>query len=134
MSIFGWEIVTSTDADNPTLGDLRISKRKLAQLQTFGESVAQSIRTRLRWWRGEWFADLSRGTPYLEQLLGKGVSEDTIRAVLRREIERTPGVASVTSIVITTDRATRYSTIDIEVLTDEAEVIAVGGIELGGGA
>ena len=131
MSVYGWQLVTETDADNPVLGDLRISKRKLATLPTFGDRVAQSIRTRLRWWRGEWFLDTARGVPYLEQLLGKGVSLDTIRSVLRREIEQVAGVTRVTSIEITSDRATRYSTIDIEALTTEAELVVVGGVEIG---
>lgn len=126
------EIVTAIDAQNPTLGDLRVADGKPVMV-TGADAIAQEIRVRLRWWRGEHFLDLAAGVPYLQQILGKGVSEEAIRAVLREEIESVPGVGHVESITIVTDRPNRFATITIDVVTEDGEDVRVRGLELGGG-
>ncbi len=126
-------LVTETDAHNPVEGDLRVDAAALAMVEG-GDAIAQEIRVRLRWWHGEWFLDTTQGTPYLEQLLGKGVTEPTIRTVLRKEIEQVPGVARVTSLEVSIDRATRYATVDLEVLTTEGDELELAGVAVGGGA
>lgn len=126
------ELVTAVDAQNPTLGDLRVADGKPVMV-TGADAIAQEIRVRLRWWRGEHFLDVSAGVPYLQQILGKGVSEDAIRAVLREEIESVPGVGHVESIAIVTDRPNRFATITIDVVTEDGEDVRVRGLELGGG-
>lgn len=124
------ELVAEVDAENPVLGDLRVSGG-VVQIVRGADAIAQEIRVRLKWWRAEWFLDLSAGTPYLEQLLGKGVSEETIRSMLRREIKAVEGVGHVESIELDVDRPTRFAAIDITVVTAEGELIALEEVALG---
>ena len=47
------------------------------------EAVAQAVMTRLRLWRGEWYLDTDEGTPYLQEIFGRG-TESTRQTIRRR--------------------------------------------------
>jgi hypothetical protein len=61
-------------------------------------AVAQAIGTRLNLWTGDWWLDLTQGTPWLQQILGKprapGSSPD---AALRTRILGTPYVTRLSN-------------------------------------
>lgn len=120
MTALGWQLVTTVDAQNPELGDLRISGSRFARLQSFGDSVTQACNVALRWWLGEWFQDRSRGVPYLQKLLRKGVSEGTVRAVLRKELLRVEGVAQVARMDLALNKRTRSMRVSsVEIVTTD---------------
>lgn len=58
------------------------------------EAVAQAINTRLLLWAGEWFLDLSEGTPYLQEILGYG-TQDSRDIAIKERVLGTPGVLSI---------------------------------------
>ena len=125
-------LVRETDAQNPVAGDLELDGTDVLLVEGT-EALEQEIRVRLLWWRAEWFLDLRQGVPYLEQLLGKGVSAATIRSVLRAEIEAVPGVVSVPAIEIDLDGMTRFATVSIEVLAENGETLELDNVPVGGG-
>ncbi len=70
------------------------------------EAVAQAVLTRLKLFQGEWFLDLTRGTPYESQILGTGKAtlyDSAIQAV----ILETPGVTGLASYSSGVDQVTR---------------------------
>lgn len=129
---YGWQLVTEVDSLNPTVGDLRVGGgSRFALISTLGDQVAQSCTVVIRWWRGEWFADRRRGMPYLQELLKKGVTEGTVRAVLRRELLRVAGVREVQSMEIAIDRRTRRCVVRrIVVITTEGQAVSVSATDL----
>ena len=60
------------------------------------DEIAQTIRTRLRLFLSEYFRDITDGTPWFEQILGKGTSMSARESALRNRIVRTPGVIRLT--------------------------------------
>lgn len=114
-------------AIDPATGDLFEDLRTVDG----NDGLAQEVQTELRWWLAQWFLDLSRGMPYLEQLLRKGVSERTARAVLKRQIERVSDVRRVVSIRVSIDRATRACTVDELVIVGPDGEVDVTAQELG---
>ncbi len=71
------------------------------------EAVAQAVLTRLRLWQGEWFIDITDGTPWNSEILGKrqqGISPDT---AVRTRILQTKGVTEILSYSSSFDGNTR---------------------------
>lgn len=128
----GWELVTVVDEQNPVLGDLRIVGTRLAKISAFGDAVRQAVQVCVRWWRGEWFLDVRRGVPYIEAILRKGVTEASVRAVLKREIEAVEGVARVLELDVSIDRATRSATAVGQIETTEGELVNLPATPVGG--
>jgi len=79
------------------------------------EAVAQAVKTRFNLWRGQWFLDITAGTPYIQSLLGKQRPE-VYNLAIRQHILQTQGVSSIisfdTSINSTTRRVTFTATIN----------------------
>lgn len=74
------------------------------------ETVAQSVLTRLRLWEGEWFLDVTEGTPWSQSILGKH-RESLYDMVLRQRIADTPGVTGIPAYNSILDRAARALTV-----------------------
>ncbi len=56
------------------------------------QCVAQAIVTRLALWQGEWFLDVTDGTPWLQSILGRKQNPD---AYIKQRILGTPGVTGL---------------------------------------
>ncbi|BEU28765.1 MAG: Baseplate assembly protein [Edwardsiella phage MSW-3] len=56
------------------------------------EEIAQTVQTRLRLFLGEYFRDVTDGTPWFENILGKASDLAIKEALLRNRVAQTPGV------------------------------------------
>lgn len=74
------------------------------------DAVAQLVQTRLKLWTGEWFLDQTEGTPYKEQVLGKGTSATRDLAIQERILE-TQGVTGIADYASIVDPSTRAYTV-----------------------
>lgn len=81
------------------------------------EEIAQTVLTRLRLFLGEYFRDITDGTPWYEQILGKFSSLATVEAVLRARIANTPGVIRLTSFTTDFNIDTRKYSVTAGILT-----------------
>ena len=93
------------------------------------EGVAQAVKTRLALLAGEWFLDLTEGTPYASHVWGKH-TKDTYDPLLRRRILQTEGVTELVSYESTFDPNTRKLTVSVEINTiygSTTVAVAVGG-------
>ena len=90
------------------------------------DEIAQTIRTRLRLFFGEYFRDSQDGTPWFEQVLGKGSTLTNKDAVIKRRIIQTPGVLQLLTYNADYDINTRNYIVSGSVLTAFGEVIFNG--------
>lgn len=93
-----------------------------AQFITEQDEIAQTIKTRLRLFLGEYFRDITDGTPWYEQILGRNVNENAREASLRNRIANTPGVIKLLSFSTDFDIDARAYTVICSVQTNYGTV------------
>lgn len=103
------------DGDITTRGD---------QFLTGRFEAGQTVSTRLRLFLKEYFRDITEGTPWFQEILGKGQSLETKEAALRRRIQQTPGVRGIISFDTDFDLQSRTYSVSASVLTNDG-VIAI---------
>lgn len=99
---------------DPVTGDIVTSGQ---QFITGQEEIAQTIQTRLRLFLGEYFRDITDGTPWFETILGKNANRNAAEAALRNRIATSPGVIRLTSFSFDVDPVTRKASVSAGVLT-----------------
>lgn len=87
------------------------------QFTTGQSEIAQTIKTRLRLFLGEYFRDITDGTPWFQRILGKGDNLDAIESILRTRIAETKGVVQLVSFSMDYDIDLRELSVQSEVLT-----------------
>lgn len=124
------KLVTSTDSTNPDENDFALDGPNgdfvwfsSADGTPTPEEVAQHIRCRLRMWRGEDSAAPDEGTPYLDAILEKGVSDGRVASILRGIILATPGVARINSFSTELDKTTSVLNVKFEAVLDSGHVL-----------
>ena len=79
-------------------------------------TVAQAVQTRLLLETGEWFLDVTEGTPYSTEILGEG-TQPTYDDAIRTRILETENVTEITSYSSTLDPVTRALTVNATIST-----------------
>lgn len=102
---------------DPTTGDISHDGVTL-QLVSGIDAIAQSLRTRLAFFQGEWFLDEGYGTPYFQTILGKQVPLQAVREVFRQIIADTDGVLDITKLELTAGSAPRSFVLGFTCSTD----------------
>jgi hypothetical protein len=77
-------------------GDCSFGRSALDFISDTPETVAQAVRTRLLLLRGEWFLDVTDGTPYATEILGANTAQ-TYDLAIRERILDTQGVTGIVS-------------------------------------
>jgi hypothetical protein len=80
------------------------------------ETVAQAVETRLRLAEGEWFLDITTGTPYQSRILGAG-KVGLYDAAIQEVILGTPNVRAITEYTSSVDPSTRKASISVTIDT-----------------
>lgn len=108
---------------DPITGDLVHDGRRL-QLVADVPAIAQSLRTRLMTFEGEWFLDEEFGVPYFQTVFGKQASLIAVREVFREIIADTPGVLGIVKLELKRASAAnpRSFALSFSVTTDTGEL------------
>lgn len=101
-------------------GDLAIESGDLVILSGV-DAIAQHLKIRLRFFLGEWFLNLDEGIPYFERVFVKSPNIPEIRALYRRAILTTPGVATIDDLTVDFDGSSRVLSVTFAGETDTGE-------------
>jgi hypothetical protein len=111
-------------------GDMTFGHSKADFLVDSPEAVAQVLKTRFGLATGEWFLDVTEGTPYGADILGKS-NRATYDQAIRGRILDTPGVSAINTY--SSSLVDRRLTVVAEIETIYGPVIATfKGIAPGG--
>lgn len=97
-------------------GDMVIGHGDADYLRDTPECVAQAVLTRLRLWRGEWFLDVTEGTPYVPAVLGMHTKQSYDFAIRQRVLE-TEGVTNIEEYESFVNSESRSLTVNIRINT-----------------
>ena len=81
------------------------------------KEIAQTVATRLRLFLGEYFRDILDGTPWFQDILGKGQSLDVRDAAIKRRVLQTSGVLSIFEFNTDFDLQTRKYSVSMGIIT-----------------
>jgi hypothetical protein len=87
---------------DPETGDMMFGSSALDMWRDQPEGVAQHVMSRLNLWYGQWFANLTEGTPWQTEVLGER-TRWTRDIMLRSRVEDTPRVTAITQYASHTD-------------------------------
>lgn len=88
------------------------------------EAIGRGAVYRLKMFRGEYFLDITDGTPWFQAILGKS-ADDQAEVLLKRRLLTAPGVAGIANFSYEPDPAQRSLTVTADVVTNEGNTIAV---------
>jgi hypothetical protein len=106
-------------------GDMRFGAGRSDMWIDVPEAVGQAVTTRLRLQQGEWFLDLSEGTPWKTRVLGKR-TEDTRDAVIKLRTRQTTGVTDIAAYFSDLNRDTRQYTVQVTINTVYGQTVVEG--------
>jgi len=131
-------LATETSATNPNLhdlyldssGQLEIIGTDITDTDDYARSVAQTVKCRLLFIKGEWYQDQRRGTPWRERIWKKGVTETTVRRMIQQVVSTTPGVRAVESMTVSIDAAARTVTVsNLQIVAESGQIVTVAAID-----
>lgn len=102
---------------DPITGDIVTRGRQFITGNLPQEEIAQTIRTRLRLFYGEYFRNITIGTPWFQVILDKNATLAQRDAAIKRIIIQTEGVLQLLKFETDYILATRSYTVSAEVLT-----------------
>ena len=103
---------------DPETGDIVTSGE---QFIDGAAEIGQTVKTRLRLFLGEYFRDVTDGTPWWESILGKEGTLSSKEAIIKNRIVRTDGVIQLLSFETDFDISTRVYTVSAGILTQYGE-------------
>lgn len=97
-------------------GDYQIGRGSANFLINSSAAVAQSVQTRLKLWQGEWFLDITQGTPWLQNVFGK-FAKLVADMAIRARVLATQGVTGISAYQSTFDPVKRTFSIVMSITT-----------------
>jgi hypothetical protein len=98
-------------------GDIVTRGRQFITGDNTQEEIAQTIKTRLRLFSGEYFRDVTDGTPWFQVILDKNATLAARDAAIKQRIVQTDGVLQLVTFETDYDISSRGFTVSAQVLT-----------------
>ncbi len=108
-------------------GEVAFGRGRLDYLADSPEAVGQNVMTRLKLKTGEWFTDVTDGTPYADSILGEH-KQLLYDLAIRSRILGTPGVTQIVNYESTLDPETRKLKVSVTLDTEYGQTTVKGAL------
>lgn len=98
--------------------------------ESIDDGLKQRLKIKLLTFKGEWFLNTEYGTPYYQQVFGKGRSKAVVDSVFRDVIRADRDVLRITSFESTLSTDRRYS-LNFSVLSRTGNTVEIEEIQVG---
>ncbi len=118
---------------DPKTDDISLTNKVMRLTNTVEELTRQRVQIWLNIFRGEWFANVLAGIPYLRndnntiQLLG-ATSKETFDLFIREGITTRVGILRLASYTSVLDKESRFLSISFEAVTETGDLISVNNV------
>lgn len=86
-------------------------------------AIAQKMRSCLRFFKAEWFLDQRLGIDYFRYVLIKNPKLPIVNSLIRNALRKVRGVANVSNVVTTFDRANRSAVVAWNAVLDDGSTL-----------
>ena len=107
---------------DPVTGDMTWGRGQANFLVNSPAAVGQIVKTRLGLWVGDWFLNITEGTPYRTAVLGFR-TDATRDPAMRARILGTNGVTAIATYASQLQRSTRAYTVQATITTAYGETL-----------
>ena len=87
-------------------GDIYLSGGQFARGEGVNR-VTQEVESALRLFLGEWFLDINKGVPYIQEIFKRPIDQEKIENILSAKVLEVNSVQTVDTITSAFDQATR---------------------------
>ena len=94
------------------------------QLVKGAAAIRQHLAQRLKTFLGEWFLDLRKGVPYLQQVLVKNPDPVVLDSMFKSEIIHTPGIVELLEFDLRLDAGLRQLQLSFKAADDTGAIIS----------
>ena len=115
---------------DPTTNDIDLTNKTMRLTSSIGESSRQQVYISLSTFKGEWYANIMAGIPYLandnnvEQLMGQTQTTNLDIAV-KNDILNRENITSISSYSSVFDREVREANVSFTAITNTDEEISI---------
>ena len=107
---------------DPTTHDLVYSNFTFETVESESEEIAQRLKIKLSWFKGEWFLDENYGIPYFQEIFVKGIDLDDIDDIYRTQIIQEDGVIDLLSYDSDFNSSTRKLEVQAKYKSEDGEI------------
>ena len=111
---------------DPLTNDLAVENFQLKLTSNYSEWLAQRLENKLKFFLGEWFANIELGVPYYQSILKKQADINSVTSIFLNVIKKDKGVQKVISFNAEYDNSLRKYALTFSVLSNENEVVNGG--------
>lgn len=113
-------------------GDLAIENNSVVILSDLAEETAQRLKTKFRFFRGEWPLDLRVGLPLFEVVFVKPANLNAIRSMFRQVVLEDEACTGCGPIAIDFDTQARSLSLSLDAVLTDGIVLPISDSILGG--
>ena len=114
---------------DPITGDINLTNNNMRMTANIEESSRQQVTINLSMFKGEWFANILAGIPYIandnnpDQLLGPN-GKNLLDATIKEGITSRENITQLTTYSSTLDKVNRSLAVSFSAVTNSGEVIS----------